>query len=211
MDARALLLVIIVVIKIVYLDFISYIIQTINLDLLLIKQKITIQIHMRKIEKPELISTIRDKKKVWLNIRESRLMYMFHRKLISMEEYEAGSRYRLMCELMGGSTGDYLKDRVDGTSTDFITSSLGAAMAVKDCDEQIGPSMAECMKLFCWFNYGIIEIAHILGLTERKASNRTHEGLSRLAIYYGYKKVHNTIKVQGTQNKKQKIPKMGSI
>ena len=80
-----------------------------NLDLLLIKQKITIQIHMRKIEKPELISTIRDKKKVWLNIRESRLMYMFHRKLISMEEYEAGSRYRLMCELMGGSTGDYLK------------------------------------------------------------------------------------------------------
>jgi hypothetical protein len=211
MDARALLLVIIVVIKIVYLDFISYIIQTINLDLLLIKQRITIQIHMRKIEKPELISTIRDKKKVWLNIRESRLMYMFHRKLISMEEYEAGSRYRLMCELMGGSTGDYLKDRVDGTSTDFITSSLGAAMAVKDCDEQIGPSMAECMKLFCWFNYGIIEIAHILGLTERKASNRTHEGLSRLAIYYGYKKVHNTIKGQGTQNKKQKIPKMGSI
>ena len=48
--------------------------------------------------------------------------------------------------------------------------------------------MAECMKLFCWFNYGIIEIAHILGLTERKASNRTHEGLARLAIYYGYKK-----------------------
>ena len=64
-----------------------------NLDLLLIKQKITIQIHMRKIEKPELISTIRDKKKVWLNIRESRLMYMFHRKLISVEEYEAGSRF----------------------------------------------------------------------------------------------------------------------
>ena len=137
---------------------------------------------MRKIEKPELISTIRDKKKVWLNIRESRLMYMFHRKLISMEEYEAGSRYRLMCELMGGSTGDYLKDRVDGTSTDFITSSLGAAMAVKDCDDQIGKSFAECMELFCWFNYGIIEIAHILGLTDRKASNRTHEGLARLSI-----------------------------
>ena len=87
----------------------------INLDLLLIKQKTSIQIHMRKIEKPELISTIRDKKKVWLNIRESRLMYMFHRKLISLEEYEAGSRYRLMCELMGGSTGNYLKDRVDGS------------------------------------------------------------------------------------------------
>ena len=166
---------------------------------------------MRQIEKPELISTIRDKKKVWLNIRESRLMYMFHRKLISMEEYEAGSRYRLMCELMGGSTGNYLKDKVDGTNTDFITSSLGAAMAVKDCDEQIGKPMAECMKLFCWFNHGIIEIAHILGLTERKASNRVHEGLSRLSIYYGYKKVHNTIRGQGTQNKRQKVPKVGSF
>ena len=182
----------------------------INLDLLLIKQKTSIQIHMRKIEKPELISTIRDKKKVWLNIRESRLMYMFHRKLISMEEYEAGSRYRLMCELMGGSTGNYLKDRVDGSSTDFITSSLGAACAVRDCDNEIGPTIAECMKLFCWFNYGIIEIAHILGLTERKASNRTHEGLARLAIYYGYTKVHNTIRGQGTKNKKQSLPKMGS-
>ena len=166
---------------------------------------------MRQIEKPELISTIRDKKKVWLNIRESRLMYMHHRKLISIEEYEAGSRYRLMCELMGGGTGNYLKDRVDGSSTDFITSSLGAAMAVKDCDEQIGKPMAECMKLFCWFNHGIIEIAYILGLTERKASNRVHEGLSRLSIYYGYKKVHNTIRGQGTQNKRQKVPKVGSF
>ena len=166
---------------------------------------------MRQIEKPELISTIRDKKKVWLNIRESRLMYMFHRKLISIEEYEAGSRYRLMCELMGGGTGNVLKERVDGTNTDFITSSLGAAMAVKDCDEQIGKPMAECMKLFCWFNHGIIEIAYILGLTERKASNRVHEGLSRLSIYYGYKKVHNTIRGQGTQDKRQKVPKVGSF
>ena len=160
---------------------------------------------MRQIEKPELISTIRDKKKVWLNIRESRLMYMFHRKLISIEEYEAGSRYRLMCELMGGSTGNYLKDRVDGSSTDFITSSLGAAMAVKDCDEQIGPSIAETMKLFCWFNYGIIEIADRLGTSERKASNYVHEGLARLSVYYGYKKVRNTIKGQGTKVKRQKV------
>ena len=166
---------------------------------------------MRLIEKPELISTIRDKKKVWLNIRESRLMYMFHRKLISMEQYEAGSRYRLMCELMGGGTGNVLKERIDGSNTDFIASSIGAALAVKDCDDEIGKQLAETMKLFCWFNYGIIEIAHMLGLTERKASNRTHEGLARLAIYYGYTKVRNTIRGQGTKNQRQKVPKMGSF
>ena len=166
---------------------------------------------MRLIEKPELISTIRDKKKIWLNIRESRLMYMFHRKLISIEEYEAGSRYRLMNELMGGGTGNVLKERVDGSNTDFITSSLGAALAVKDCDDEIGKESAKMMKLFCWFNYGIIEIANMFELSERKASNKVHEGLARLSIYYGYTKVHNTIRGQGTKNQRQKVPKMGSF
>ena len=166
---------------------------------------------MRLIEKPELISTIRDKRKVWLNIRESRLMYMFHRKLISMEQYEAGSRYRLMCELMGGGTGNVLKERIDGSNTDFIASSIGAALAVKDCDDEIGKESAKIMKLFCWFNYGIIEIADIFELSERKASNKVHEGRARLSIYYGYTKVHNTIRGQGTKNQRQKVPKMGSF
>ena len=166
---------------------------------------------MRLIEKPELISTIRDKKKVWLNIRESRLMYMYHRKLISMEQYEAGSRYRLMCELMGGGTGNVLKERIDCSNTDFITSSIGAALAVKDCDDEIGKESAKMMKLFCWFNYGIIEIANMFELSERKASNKVHEGLARLSIYYGYTKVHNTIRGQGTKNQRQKVPKMGSF
>ena len=166
---------------------------------------------MRLIEKPELISTIRDKKKVWLNIRESRLMYMYHRKLISMEQYEAGSRYRLMCELMGGGTGNVLKERIDCSNTDFIASSIGAALAVKDCDDEIGKESAKMMKLFCWFNYGIIEIANMFELSERKASNKVHEGLARLSIYYGYTKVHNTIRGQGTKNQRQKVPKMGSF
>ena len=56
---------------------------------------------MRQIEKPELISTIIDKKKVWYNIRESRLSYMLHRKLISVNKYEAGSRYRRHWEFPG--------------------------------------------------------------------------------------------------------------
>ena len=166
---------------------------------------------MRLIEKPELISTIRDKKKVWLNIRESRLMYMYHRKLISMEQYEAGSRYRLMCELMGGGTGNVLKERIDGSNTDFIASSIGAALAVKDCDDEIGKESAKIMKLFCWFNYGIIEIAYMFELSERKASNKVHEGLARLSIYYGYTKVRNTIRGQGTKNQRQKVSKVGSF
>ena len=39
---------------------------------------------MRQIEKPELISTILDKRKVWMNIRESRLMYMLQSKMLMM-------------------------------------------------------------------------------------------------------------------------------
>ena len=160
---------------------------------------------MRKLEKPELIETIIDKKKVWLNIRESRLLYMFHRRLVSWEEYEAGSRYRFMCELQAGNSGNTLKARLHGGTTDFIPLQIGAALAVKEVDEEIGEHLAKIMKLFCWFNYGIIEIADRLEISERKASNYVHEGLARLSVYYGYKKVRNTIKGQGTKVKRQKV------
>ena len=160
---------------------------------------------MRKLEKPELIETIIDKKKVWLNIRESRLLYMFHRRLVSWEEYEAGSRYRFMCELQAGNSGNALKERLDGCTTDFIPLQIGAALAVREVDEEIGEHLAKIMKLFCWFNYGIIEIADRLEISERKASNYVHEGLARLSVYYGYKKVRNTIKGQGTKVKRQKV------
>jgi len=160
---------------------------------------------MRQLEKPEFISTILEKKKVWLNIRESRLLYMFHRKLISWEEYEAGSRYRLMCELQGGGTGNVIKERIENNNTDFMSIQIGAALAVAEVDEEIGEHLAKIMKLFCWFNYGIIEIADRLGTSERKASNYVHEGLARLSVYYGYKKVRNTIKGQGTKVKRPQI------
>ena len=160
---------------------------------------------MRQIEKPEFISTIMEKKKVWLNIRESRLMYMFHRRLISWEEYEAGSRYRLMCELQGGGTGNTLKERIDGAGTDFMSMQIGAAIAIAEVDAELGEKNAKLMKLFCHENYGIIEIAHMLEKSERSTSFLIHEGLSRLSVYYGYKKVRHTIRRQGTKVKRQAI------
>ena len=160
---------------------------------------------MRQLEKPELISTIIDKKKVWLNIRESRLMYMYNRKLISMAEYEAGSRYRLMCELQGGGAKSTFKERVDGGTVDFMSMQIGAAIAIAEVDAEIGESNARNMKLFCHENYGIIEIAHMLGKSERSTSFLIHEGLSRLSVYYGYTKVRHTIRRQGTKVKRQKI------
>ena len=82
---------------------------------------------------------------------------------------------------------------------------------VKDVDDEIGTRLSKFMKLFCHYNFGIIEIAHMLSMSERRASNNVHEGLSSLAIYYGYKKVHNTIRGQGTKNQRQRVPKVGSI
>ena len=160
---------------------------------------------MRQLEKPELISTIIDKKKVWLNIRESRLMYMYNRKLISMAEYEAGSRYRLMCELQGGGAKSTFKERVDGGTVDFMSMQIGAAIAIAEVDAELGESNARNMKLFCHENYGIIEIAHMLEKSERSTSFLIHEGLSRLSVYYGYTKVRHTIRRQGTKVKRQKI------
>ena len=76
---------------------------------------------------------------------------------------------------------------------------------------ELGTRLSKFMKLFCHYNFGIIEIAHMLSMSERRASNNVHEGLSSLAIYYGYKKVHNTIRGQGTKNQRQRVPKVGSI
>ena len=160
---------------------------------------------MRQLEKPELISTIIDKKKVWLNIRESRLLYMYNRKLISMEEYEAGSRYRLMCELQGGGTGNVLKERIDGSATDFMPMQIGAALAVAEIDVELGEKNATLMKLFCHENYGIIEISHMLGKSERNTSFMIHEGLARLSVYYVYTKVRHTIRRQGTKVNRLRI------
>ena len=173
---------------------------------MLIKQRITIiNLNMRQTERPELISTILDKKKVWLNIRESRLMYMYNRKLISMEEYEAGSRYRLMCELQGGSVSNFLRDRIDGSRPDQMAMRIGAAFAIKEIDDELGQFFCKIMKLFCWANYGIIEIANMLGKSERKTSYYIHEGLSRLSVYYGYTKIRHTIRRQGTKTQRQKV------
>ena len=65
---------------------------------------------MRQIEKPEVTTKVIDKKTLWFNIRESRLMFMFHRNLITMNEYESGSRYRRMCEIATLGTGSSMQD-----------------------------------------------------------------------------------------------------
>tara|TARA_R110001632_G_scaffold26906_5_gene72474 strand:+ start:1777 stop:2274 length:498 start_codon:yes stop_codon:yes gene_type:complete len=164
---------------------------------------------MREIEKPEYIETIVDKKKVYLNIRESRLIYMFHRNLISWEEYEAGSRYRLMCELQSGIKDLSIKIRIDGSGSDIMSMQMGAIFAVKEVDDCLTKQNSLVMKLFCVSNYGIIEIAKILRVTERRASQYVHEGLNALAIYYGYKKVRHTIRREGTKVKRQNLSKVG--
>ena len=114
-----------------------------------------------------------------------------------------------MCELQGGGTGNTLKERIDGAGTDFMPMQIGAAIAVAEVDAELGEKNAKLMKLFCHENYGIIEIAHMLGKSERSTSFLIHEGLSRLAVYYGYKKVRHTIRREGTKVKRQILPKMG--
>ena len=161
---------------------------------------------MRQIEKPEVSTKVIDKKTLWFNIRESRLTYMFHRNLITMSEYEAGSRYRRMCEIATLGSGSSMQDvRIDGAKPDIIVAKLGAIFELVRVSDEIGSRSTSIMKLFCWQNFGIIEIANQLNITERRASNLVHEGLRALSIYYGYEKVRNTIRGQGTKVKRPKI------
>ena len=86
---------------------------------------------------------------------------------------------------------------------------LGAVLAVKEVDDELGEHNSLVMKLFCVRNFGIIEIAEMLGVTERRASQYVHEGLNFLAVYYGYKKVRHTIRREGTKVKRQILPQVG--
>ena len=161
---------------------------------------------MRHLEKPEIGYIVLEKKKVKVNIRESRLFYMFNRNLISLPEYEAGSRYRRMCEFSETGMGGGMTDiRVDGSKPDFLSSHLGAVLELVDIANDIGDLNTQIMKMFCWQNFSIIEIANNIGKSERKTSNYVHEGLQALCIYYGYTKVRNTIKGQTNKAKRQKI------
>ena len=161
---------------------------------------------MRLIEKPEVSTKLIDKKTLWFNIRESRLMYMFHRNLITMNEYESGSRYRRMCEITTLGSGSSMQDvKIDGSKPDIIVAKLGAIFELVRVSDEIGSRSTSIMKLFCWQNFGIIEIANQLNITERRASNLVHEGLRALSIYYGYEKVRNTIRGQGTKVKRPKV------
>ena len=161
---------------------------------------------MRQIEKPEVTTKVIDKKTVWFNIRESRLMYMFHRNLITMNEYESGSRYRRMCEIATLGSGSPMQDvRIDGAKPDIIVAKLGAIFELVRVSDEIGSRSTSIMKLFCWQNFGIIEIANQLNISERRASNQVHDGLRALSIYYGYEKVRNTIRGQGTKIKRPKV------
>ena len=110
-----------------------------------------------------------------------------------------------MCELQGGGASSTFKERVDGGTVDFMPMQIGAAIAIAEVDAELGEDNARNMKLFCHENYGIIEIAHMLGKSERSTSFLIHEGLSRLSVYYGYTKVRHTIRRQGTKVKRQAI------
>ena len=161
---------------------------------------------MRQIEKPEVTTKLIDKKTHWFNIRESRLMYMFHRDLITHSEYEAGCRYRRMCEIATLGSGSSMQNvKIDGSKPDIIVAKLGAIFELVRVSDEIGSNLTSIMKLFCWQNYGIIEIANRLNISERRASNIIHDGLRALSIYYGYEKVRNTIRGQGTKVKRPKV------
>jgi|TARA_R100001224_G_scaffold27367_1_gene14810 hypothetical protein len=156
-------------------------------------------------DKKEIIRKVIDKRVVFFNVRESRLEYMLHRKLITPLEYEAGSRYRRLCEIaqIGGRAAK-LEPKVDGDNSDVMGSKIGAMMFLAKIDKHICKPHDKIMKLFCWENYGVMELSINLGISQRKSSGLVHEGLSRLCIFFGYKKTYNTIKGHNV-SKKQKI------
>lgn len=150
--------------------------------------------------RPEVITRIVNKTCVLFNIRESRLEYMFHRKHISEAQYLSGSRYRRLCEISQlGSSVSKMEPRIDGYY-DAMVSRIGALSELVKIAQDVGPEAIQLLKFYCWENYSIKELSKLLHINKKKLSYRIQEGLSRLAIYFGYIKVRNTIKGIGAKN-----------
>lgn len=154
------------------------------------------------LSRPEVITRIVNKTCVLFNIRESRLEYMFHRKHISEAQYISGSRYRRLCEIsqLGSGTSN-MQPRIDGYY-DAMLSRIGALSELVKISQEIGPEAIHLLKFYCWENYSIKELSKLLNISKKKLSYRIQESLSRLAIYFGYIKVRNTIKGIGAKNQK---------
>ncbi len=154
------------------------------------------------LSRPEVITRIVNKTCVLFNIRESRLEYMFHRKHISEAQYISGSRYRRLCEIsqLGSGTSN-MQPRIDGYY-DAMLSRIGALSELVKISQEVGPEAIQLLKFYCWENYSIKELSKLLHISKKKLSYRIQESLSRLAIYFGYIKVRNTIKGIGAKNQK---------
>jgi hypothetical protein len=127
---------------------------------------------------------------------------MFHRKHISEAQYISGSRYRRLCEIsqLGSGTSN-MQPRIDGYY-DAMLSRVGALSELVKISHEVGPEAIQLLKFYCWENYSIKELSKLLHISKKKLSYRIQESLSRLAIYFGYIKVRNTIKGIGAKNQK---------
>ena len=94
-----------------------------------------------------------------------------------------------------------MQPRIDGYY-DAMLSRVGALSELVKIAEEIGPEAVHFLKFYCWENYSILELSNLLNISKKKISYRVQESLSRLAIYFGYIKVRNTIKGIGAKNHK---------
>jgi hypothetical protein len=161
-------------------------------------------------EKPEIVRKIIDKRGVNFNIRESRLDYMFHRGNISDHQYNAGSKYRRLCEIaqFGGRAASF-EPKVDNADTNSFDNKLGAIFSLVAIARDLGEYRVKFLKLFCYENYSIKEISNKEHLSNRKTSNAIQDCLSELAIFFGLIKQHNTIRGKGV--KKVEIKKILNV
>jgi len=137
------------------------------------------------------------------NVRESRLEYMYHRNLITTSQYEGGNRFRRICELsqLGGKAASY-EPRIDSSYRNVMNSKIGAIQELNYIREDVGKRNFITLQWFCYMNFGITEISRLAEISERKASNRVHEALLSVAIFYGYISKGNTIRGQGKKKRK---------
>ncbi|KAA3527065.1 hypothetical protein GOZ96_04830 [Agrobacterium vitis] len=135
-----------------------------------------------------------------INMKESALVTLEQRKLIDAAQVKAGDRFRSIWESLGGSGAgsfDYSREPVDGG---------GPRSALSDRQIQAGIDLAECRRIL-GIGYDVMvkvagEGCAVTEMTQSKNLQRAYiemlkQGLTALAIHFGYQSRGNSHKTNG--------------
>jgi len=130
-----------------------------------------------------------------VNIRESSIETMYHKRHIDALQYTAGSLFRRKWEISQLISKSEVKIKVDNSNSNSLPDiKLDAMHDLNKLYFRIGQKSYDILEYVCGFGHSLKEMNHKFGFPKSYGGHRFRESLDEAAIYYGLKNKGNTIR-----------------